>query len=688
MAYIDIGNSVVNGGGYLNPNFTFIDLNNPANGNGTIVKVKIDAEQILSNVEVGIFYLVSGTSYTTRDTQTIGTVGAGITYHIVNLTVQTGDVIGIFFTAGTVDASAGLGVTKARSASGDRIPCTNISFPNIIERYIGIYGQSAITIPTVTTQEVSGIGSVSATGNGTITATGDENADIRGICWNTGGNPTVANSKSYQTGSFGTGSFSRSMTGLSPGVLYYVRAYAHNSAGYSYGSQVSFTTNKTIPTVTTQACTNVTGNSALGNGTITALGGENATIRGFCYMVGTSGDPTTANSKVYDSGSFGTGAFNKSITGITPGTGYRVRAYAINSIGTGYGTTVQLTADNPPTVTTQAVTAILSTTATGNGNITVLGGETPTKRGICWNLTGMPTIEDEKSEQTGSFGTGTFTRPITGLIPGTLYYVRAYASSSVGYGYGSEVDFTTDKVAPTVTTQDATEIGQNQVKGNGNITVSGGEDATERGFQYGLTQTPTWTKKETAGGYGTGAFNLVIDGLQVNTQYWYRAYAVNSIGTGYGEWVQFQTAASGTIPTGALLNICSDYSGCTYQLHGAETDDGATYESYFVLSTDLADKQGLHFNKRLEDLFSYFKKKESGTCKIYIKCDNEAEWEYAGEVSMTGDEDIIIKHLPSDNEDTTGDVDFLAKHFLIKFVFECDFDFVGLISEFIPEGER
>lgn len=96
------------------------------------------------------------------------------------------------------------------------------------------------------------------------------------------------------------------------------------------------------PTVTTQACTNVQATTATGNGNIINTGGENCTRRGFCYKVGTTGDPTTADSVAYDDGSFGTGAYAKGITGLSPGTSYRVRAYAVNSVGTGYGTTVQI----------------------------------------------------------------------------------------------------------------------------------------------------------------------------------------------------------------------------------------------------------------------------------------------------------------------------------------------------------
>lgn len=103
-----------------------------------------------------------------------------------------------------------------------------------------------VTAPTVTTQAVTDIQPTTATGNGNITDTGGENPHTRGICWNTGGTPTTADSKAEDdgAGSYGVGAFSKSMTGLSPATLYYVRAYAINSAGTSYGGQVSFTTNK------------------------------------------------------------------------------------------------------------------------------------------------------------------------------------------------------------------------------------------------------------------------------------------------------------------------------------------------------------------------------------------------------------------------------------------------------------
>lgn len=105
------------------------------------------------------------------------------------------------------------------------------------------------------------------------------------------------------------------------------------------------------------------------------------------------------------------------------------------------------------TVTTQAVSDIGEITAIGNGTITDIGYEHCSKRGVCWNTTGSPTVADDTSEELDDFGTGAFTRLMTGLTENTTYYVKAYAYNSAGYSYGGEVEFTTETAqAATVTT--------------------------------------------------------------------------------------------------------------------------------------------------------------------------------------------------------------------------------------------
>lgn len=123
--------------------------------------------------------------------------------------------------------------------------------------------------------------------------------------------------------------------------------------------------------------------------------------------------------------------FNKAISGskYNKGNGFSVRCLK-NS-----GTSVKT-----PTVTTSNIFDITQTSVIGGGHVTADGGAPITARGVCWNITGNPTITDSKT--TDGTLVGTFSSNITGLIPETLYYVRAYASNSEGTAYGDEKQFT------------------------------------------------------------------------------------------------------------------------------------------------------------------------------------------------------------------------------------------------------
>ena len=96
-----------------------------------------------------------------------------------------------------------------------------------------------------------------------------------------------------------------------------------------------------------------------------------------------------------------------------------------------------------PTVTTNAASDITETTATSGGSVSANGYREVTARGVCWSVNPNPTVNG--SHTSDGNGLGTFTSSITGLEPGTNYYVRAYASNSVGTSYGEEVSFTTEE---------------------------------------------------------------------------------------------------------------------------------------------------------------------------------------------------------------------------------------------------
>ena len=100
-----------------------------------------------------------------------------------------------------------------------------------------------------------------------------------------------------------------------------------------------------------------------------------------------------------------------------------------------------------PTVSTEAVSSIAATTATGNGTIEDMGVPDPTQHGVCYNTTGSPTIASDKTTEGVPTGDGAFTSSMTSLVAETLYYLRAYATNTTGTGYGIQVTFTTLEAA-------------------------------------------------------------------------------------------------------------------------------------------------------------------------------------------------------------------------------------------------
>ncbi|MBI5944540.1 MAG: right-handed parallel beta-helix repeat-containing protein [Chloroflexi bacterium] len=409
-----------------------------------------------------------------------------------------------------------------------------------------VYGEevsfTSLIVPTVTTQAVTNITTTTATGNGNITALGIPNPTQHGVVWSTSANPTTEDSKTTGGSVSATGAFTGNITGLTPGTLYHVRAYATNTAGTSYGEDVTFTAYH-IPTVTTQAVTAITTTTATGNGNIADLGVPNPSQHGVVWS--TFADPTVADNKTTDGEAGATGAFTSLMTGLTPGTLYHVRAYASNSAGTVYGEDVTFTTLLAPTVTTQAVTAITTTTATGNGNITVLGTYNPTEHGVVWAITANPTTADSKTTDGPVSATGSFTSSITGLIPGTLYHVRAYATSDADTSYGEDVTFTA-LLATTVTTQAVSSIGTTNATGNGNVTDLGVPNPTQHGVVWSTLPNPTTADNKTTDGdvAATGAFTSSITGLTPGMLYHVRAYATNAVTTSYGEDVTFTTLPS------------------------------------------------------------------------------------------------------------------------------------------------
>lgn len=182
------------------------------------------------------------------------------------------------------------------------------------------------TLPTLTTNSISAISYSGATSGGIISGDGGNAITSKGVCWNTIGTPTIADSKT-NNGS-GSANFSSLLTGLSKGTTYYVRAYATNIVGTSYGNERIFTTYG-VPIVDTSIPYGIDIFTAILGGNVISGNGYTVTERGIYY--GLTPTPTTK----LQIGS-GLGLYSAS-PALLDNSIYYVMAYAINAAGIGYG---------------------------------------------------------------------------------------------------------------------------------------------------------------------------------------------------------------------------------------------------------------------------------------------------------------------------------------------------------------
>ena len=311
------------------------------------------------------------------------------------------------------------------------------------------------------------------------------------------------------------------------------------------------------PKVTTAAMIDIQEYSAVGGGEVTSIGGAPVSERGLCWS--TSPYPTIINNRV-TCGS-GLGAFTGQMTGLAHGTTYYVRAYATNAAGTVYGRQEMFTTLYLPQVETYEVTDVMNNTATCGGMVTSDGGTVVMARGVCWSTSPSPTLSD--SHTTDGTGMGVFTSQMTGLASGTLYYVRAYATNSIGTTYGNEVEFTTLTI-PSVTTKTVSNITDISAVCGGHLIFDGGASITQRGVCWSTSPNPTLSDSHTVDVSNSGDFSSVLTNLQPNTIYYVRAYATNSVGTGYGDGVSFTTRPAGDAHPCSGTPTVVDFDGNAY----------------------------------------------------------------------------------------------------------------------------
>lgn len=299
--------------------------------------------------------------------------------------------------------------------------------------------------PTVSMQTIEDVTYSTAMFKGGIVSVGSSGVTKHGFCWSEQELPTVNSAGLCNLGDAGMAKdFTYNATSLKASTTYYVRAYAENSVGVSYSNQMKFQTVGVpqVAEVETGTAVEITSSQAIISGNVVNLGNTSG-LSQYGHVWGTRDNPTISDNKTQLGKTSSTGAFNSTLTGLSPNTLYHVRAYATNDVGTSYGKEIIFaTSLADVVISTGSVNNITHKTATCQGEITSTGGNTIQERGFCWGTASSPTINNNKIVANTS--SNTFTATLEGLAESTIYHVRAYAKAATGMVfYGNDVAFST-----------------------------------------------------------------------------------------------------------------------------------------------------------------------------------------------------------------------------------------------------
>ncbi|MFO7670823.1 MAG: FISUMP domain-containing protein [Bacteroidales bacterium] len=195
-------------------------------------------------------------------------------------------------------------------------------------------------------------------------------------------------------------------------------------------------------------------------------------------------------------------------------------------------------------VQTDSIFELQSASFKVEGSIIFMGNGDVEQYGFCYSENRDPNLENSiKSELGSKNSTGTFQSTFNDLSGNTSYYVRAYASDKDEIAYGKVVSFKTMIRLPVIQTSAISSITEISASSGGTIIEDGGDDIIAKGVCWSTSKEPVVSGDHTSNGTGSSNFDSFMEGLNCNTKYYVRAYASNSLGTGYGDTISFLTLA-------------------------------------------------------------------------------------------------------------------------------------------------
>ncbi|MBN2776048.1 MAG: hypothetical protein JXR36_00305 [Bacteroidales bacterium] len=410
---------------------------------------------------------------------------------------------------------------------------------------------------------VAGVSLNSALVSSKIIDNGGKDIVEYGFAWTTDNNAAIDNNiGSLSENSDIMGSFQRLIEGLNPNTTYYIAAFASNGSEVVYSERVSFSTaaNTTPVVLTTNPIVGVTSSSATASATFNDNGGRIISEKGFVWA--TYSNPEIGNNEGVSFEGVGSNDFSSTLESLAEVTTYYVRSYVETIEGEiYYGNEVSfitLASTSAVILSTDPILGITSNSATASATFTDDGGQAIAEKGFVWATYTNPEVANNEGVSFEGGGVSDFSSSLSGLLDGTVYYVRSYAETAEGeVFYGNEVSFTTVLLTPPQTINFfINEVLLHSAKIIVNIGSDGGSNIVSKGVIFSQTPNPDIDNNEgmTDEGGGVAQIESLVSGLNAGVVYYAKCYAANDVGVAYSEEFNFTTLTIGDIgPGGGII---------------------------------------------------------------------------------------------------------------------------------------
>ena len=407
--------------------------------------------------------------------------------------------------------------------------------------------------PVVSTETVTDIANNSALAGGTVTHDGGSPVTNRGVVWSTAENPSIDNNLGLTPESIGLGEFVSGINGLEKNSSYYVRAFASNIFGTSYGENVQFATSNEdydwpegfvncgfeteVITIVNPKTGDTWMDRNIGSSRV-ATSSTDSESYGYLFQWGRFADGhqcrTSATTSTLSSvnqpnhGNFIAGMDSPYDWRSPQNDGLWQGYYGSNNPcpdGFRVPTQAELTSERLSWNSNNSGGAFGSPLKLSNGGYRISSNaqllEVSTN-GHYWSST----VSANLSWRLSFSATG-------------AHLLGAYRAS----GFSVRCIKEKFELLPEVNTSEISDISSNTAVGGGEVIHDGGSPVSARGVVWGKTPNPTIHENEgiTQDGLGLGVFHSSLEGLEPESLYYVKAYATNDHGTGYGNQVSFES---------------------------------------------------------------------------------------------------------------------------------------------------